>query len=160
MKKISIILFLCSLISCGAYRQNYVKYVLPIKVESKLNNEIQKNSKKRYFLILKATENDEFLVSLINFKDKKEQFGYNKIGDGNYLVLINDKFYPLVFESDLIFNKRYCNDNKYYPSLATRLKQIQSEEGLCLSSPKISIYENSFIIRFRKNGEIISKEDK
>lgn len=155
MKKITIILFLYSILSCSSFSQNSVKYVLPLNVESKFNHEIQKNTRSNYFFVLKTLENDEFSVSLINFVDKNEKFGYNKVRDGNYRVLINDKFYPLVFESDLIFNKRYCNTNDFYPSLENRQRSAQSDEGLCISSPQLTIHENSFIIKFKKNGEII-----
>jgi len=82
-------------------------------------------------------------------KDVNSQyFGFKKIKEYNHLVLINDKYYPLVFQTDLKYGIKFCDTDSFFDI------NYRENNEVCYSTPPITIYEYSKIFYFNKNGSI------
>ncbi len=83
---------------------NSIPYILPRKVEHKLYKIVKEKPESRFSFYLSQKDNNIFEITVSESKNNFEEIdNFNYIKKSNRKVLINDKFYPLVFASDYLF---------------------------------------------------------
>ncbi len=151
MKKLFLI-FVTSilLVSCKSLKNNKIIYILPFKIEKVCYDFLKSNNfESDYFFVLENYSNDISKLKVIKVKSINNQyFGFKKLKHHNYLVLINDKYYPLLFQTDLKYGIKFCDTDSFFD-----LNYRENNE-VCFKNPPISIYEYSKIIYFNKKGNI------
>jgi len=144
MKKIICILFFSFFIlSCSAQKiDSEIVYFLPSTVRVQLLEKLKtiKEPEKVSF-ILGNDEAGNYVLYLNNYILKESEFW---IKNTNRVVFLEDKYYPLVFESDEFFS--------YPESKKSIIEKMNKEEGI---KKMTTIRENTFSIKFKINGEII-----
>ena len=99
-----LILFIGGCQSANIYKN--IPYILPHSVESQLYQIVKEYPDKIFSFRLAKESNEIYKINVIENKNEEEikaidSFDY--IEKSNRKVLINDSFYPLVFESDYVF---------------------------------------------------------
>jgi hypothetical protein len=159
MRKIYSFFIIVVFISCNVQKELYQRkgtegfaYVLPLQVEEEIWNRIKEKgfeSKSLYFQLRR--ENEIYHLLITPTKDiTKEYIGFFKIINSGRLLLINNKLYPIVFDSDYDFGSLIDE----VESLKKRKARYETKEYEIKRGP-YTINEFSFGIRFTKSGELL-----
>ncbi|MEE9362069.1 MAG: hypothetical protein V3U92_05670 [Cellulophaga sp.] len=142
------ILILC--LSCGtaqkleSAKQNTIIYIFPSQVENALKDHfLNLENIDEIYLELKR-EKDIFLL----FINDSNIFWKTKT---NRKVVVENKLYPLIFDTDSFFGS--AEDAEL---VLKRLKS-ESKEKPFLRKTITPIYDNVFMLKFKRNGEILYK---
>ncbi|CCG52094.1 Hypothetical lipoprotein precursor [Flavobacterium indicum GPTSA100-9 = DSM 17447] len=157
MNKIFLIIIASlSLVSCKSSKINETTYILPFNVEKTCYEYLKShNFDGNYFFVLENYSNDISILKVIKIKDISNQyFGFKKINQCNYSVLINDKYYPLVFQTDLKYGIKFCDTDSFFDI------NYRENNEVCFKNPPTTIYEYSKIFYFNNNGYITDEHGK
>lgn len=128
--KVSLVLLM--MYSCSSSKNRVIiPYTLDIGVEKLIYQEIVNKTNVAFYL--QAINDSQFKLSLINSTNNDFSFS-------NRMIFINDRFYPLIFESDYIFYSKIKDNrpivsyeierNKYkeipLPTIERREKELES----------------------------------
>lgn len=144
MKKI-ILLLLLSFCMGNCYSQktnSEIVYFLPSTVRVKILEKLKtvKEPRKASF-VLGNDESGNYIIYLNNDTVGESKFW---VENTNRVLFLEDKFYPLIFETDEYFS--------YPENRASILKKMDKGEPI---RKIITIRENSFFVKFKPGGEII-----
>lgn len=135
-------------------RANMYLYVLPLDVEEYIYKDLKERGfekKELYFQLYHESENYLLIgYAADNFKD--EFFGYLKVSESCRKILINDRVYPIVIDSDWILGSKV----ESIQSIEQRKKNGGSE-GVVISRGPYKIDENGISVRFKRDGTIVNK---
>lgn len=144
MKKIILILLtIFSLVSCSAQKvKSEIIYTLPFTVTEKIYEKLKtiNNTNGLSFTLGNDTKGN-YIIYMNMSKHDEYKFW---IENTNRMLVIREKTYPLVFESDEYFS--YPEDGK------SVLKKLEQEENI---KKIIVMRDNVFNIVFNLEGEII-----
>lgn len=127
-------------------------YVLPLPVEEEIWNLIRaKDLEKSNLFFQLRRVNGSYQLLVTPTKDiTKEYLGFFKVSNSNRNILINDKFYPIVFDSDYDFG-----------SLLEKVEPLENRKQEYLSNEYnikrgfYTVNEITFGVKFTKSGEIL-----
>lgn len=151
MKTLNVIIILLLFISgCKTTKiEESIPYILPRNIEWKLFNIMNKNDNRISCFYLIQKDEGKFEIYIID-GDFKTLNGYKYVEKSNRKVLVNDKFYPLVFNSDYIFG---TSSNKMkIINLSERDRIDKEEEGYILHRTYVLLHHQSII--FDNKGKI------
>ena len=143
MKNIFLITSIIFISSCSsrAKLSKDILYIFPKEVNDKLSNYLINNDVKNTYLMVGSNQFDNFIVYVIYDYNLKHRYFTDNT---NRKVFINNKFFPVIFETDEIFSHPERSDSVLY--------KMQNE------MPVKSIYsikDNVFNIVFDRSGKII-----
>jgi uncharacterized protein (UPF0248 family) len=127
-------------------------YILPFEVEKKVCNIItgfESKNKNYLFLLLTKDNYYELFVIPLNEEDNR-QFGFLKIDESNRRLLVDDRTYPLVFQTDIIFGSTLEN----IESMRIREEKL-NRYGYSIRRGAIINYHRAVSIKFKRSGEIL-----
>lgn len=132
-------------------KENFA-YVLPLPVEEEVWRLIKaKNLENSNLFFQLRRANDSYHLLITPTKDiTNEYLGFFRILNSNRSILINDKFYPIVFDSDYDFGSLVDK----IESLDKRKQRYMSNEYTIKRGPYV-VNELSFGIKFSKYGELL-----
>jgi len=143
MKNIILIISVIILSSCSSKIKlsNDILYIFPKEVNDELSKYLINNDIKNTYLMVGSTQLNNFAVYVTyDYNLNHKYFTENT----NRKVFINNKFYPVIFETDEIFSQPENSDSVLY--------KIKNE--LPVRSVR-SIKDNVFNIIFDRRGKII-----
>jgi len=159
MKGIAYLSLMLILMSCFATKEANQKneesnfaYVLPLSIEEEIWKLVKNRNLENVNLFFQLRREKEFYHLLITPTKNinKEYFGYFKISKSNRKLLLNDKLYPIVFDSDYDFGSLI---DKIEP-LDKRKEKYMADEYM-IRRGAYTINDSTFGIRFTKTGEIL-----
>ncbi|KFF03863.1 hypothetical protein [Chryseobacterium luteum] len=138
-----ILLIIFSLISCSSQKvKSKIIYTLPFIVTERIYEKLKTIDNTDGISFTLGNDTGENYIIYINMP-KQDEYKF-WIENTNRAILIKDKTYPLVLESDEYFS--YPEDEKLV------LRKLEQEESI----KKITVMrDNVFNVRFNLNGEII-----
>lgn len=140
------------LIQCKTISLNKrIQYVVPFQVESRLLKQMQVSEQLfTFFSLRKSKEN--YVITMI--QGNKEELAridkFNMLSKTTRYLLINQKFYPILFDTDYQFGT-FLKKNAI--RAGTEERWTNESFGIPRSHP---IYEGSFSLTFSNKGEILS----
>lgn len=143
MKTIIAIISVIILTSCNSRikSSNDILYIFPKEVNDQLSKYLINNDVKSTYLMVSNTQLGNFVVYVTyDYNLNHKYFTENT----NRKVFINNKFYPVIFETDEIFSQPENSDSV--------LHKIKNELPI---RSIYSTYDNIFNITFDRNGKIV-----
>ncbi|MEG0577536.1 MAG: hypothetical protein RR500_06715 [Bacilli bacterium] len=143
MKTIIAIISVIILTSCNSRikSSNDILYIFPKEVNDQLSKYLINNDVKNTYLMVSNTQLGNFVVYVTyDYNLNHKYFTENT----NRKVFINNKFYPVIFETDELFSQPENSDSV--------LHKIKNELPI---RSVYSTYDNIFNITFDRNGKIV-----
>ncbi|WP_299223690.1 hypothetical protein [uncultured Aquimarina sp.] len=147
-----ILLFLVSLlIGCKSTEvakpsnlDNTIVYVLPVEVENILKNHFSELENTNN-VVLDLQRHNDYFVAFVSSSDVFWKIATNR------KVVIDTKFYPLIFDLDFSFATTERSGD-----VLKRLKSNNKENSI-LRKQIAQLYRNIFKVKFTKEGEVLYK---
>lgn len=143
MKKTIILLIILSLVSCSSQEvKSKIIYTLPFVITERIYEKLKTINNTDGISFTLGNDTGGNYIIYINMP-KQDEYKF-WVENTNRVILIKEKTYPLVLESDEYFS--YPEDEKLV------LRKLEQEESI----RKMTVMrDNVFNVRFNLNGEII-----
>jgi hypothetical protein len=130
----------------------FFAYVLPLPVEEEVWRLVKTKNLENNNLFFQLRRGNDFYHLLVTPTKNitNEYLGFFKVSNSNRNILINDKLYPIVFDSDYDFGSLL---EKVEPLENRKQEYLSNEYNIQRGSYTIS--EITFGVKFTKSGEIL-----
>lgn len=159
MKRNAYLLVMLTLTSCFASKETNQKngessfaYVLPLTIEEEIWKRVKNRNLENTNLFFQLRREKEVYHLLITPTKNisKEYLGFFPISNSNRKLLLNDKLYPIVFDSDYDFGSLI---DKIEP--LDKRKEKYLADAYIIKRGMYVINDSTFGIKFIKTGEIL-----
>ena len=131
-----------------------IQYVLPYQVELRLLKQLQIEGERPITFFSLRKSGDNYVITLVQYNNKealKRMDNFGRVSKTARYLLIDKKFYPLLFDTDNTFGTML---KKEVVRVGVKDRLDNEALGIPRSYP---IYDGSFSLTFSSNGEILSE---
>lgn len=129
-----------------------IQYVLPYQVELRLLKQLQIVGEQPITFFSLGKRGDNYVITLVQYNNKealKRMDNFGRVSKTARFLLIDKKFYPLLFDTDNTFGTML---KKEVVRVGVKGRLDNESFGIPRSH---SIYDSSFSLTFSSNGEIL-----